>query len=104
MRCAVLMPIAVLAACAGPAPEPEGETPPAVSDEQVALAAEIEKAVGTMLPEITISQYSRHYALGADGHVHAIYERRCDGNWTPRRTCCFRPDGGAKGLIGALGV
>lgn len=81
MRLAVMVPIAVLAACAGPAPEPEGETPPAVSDEQVALAAEIEKAVGTMLPEITISQYSRHYALGADGHVHAIYERRCDGNW-----------------------
>jgi transposase-like protein len=24
--------------------------------------------------------------------------------WTPRRTWCFRPDGGAKGLIGALGV
>lgn len=29
---------------------------------------------------------------------------RAETNWTPRRTCCFRPDVGAKGLIGALGV
>ena len=77
MRLAVLVPIAALAACA----QAEGDPPPAVPDKQAALVAEIEKAVGTMLPEITISQYSRHYALGADGHVHAIYERRCDGNW-----------------------
>ena len=77
MRCAVLLPIAVLAACA----QAEGEPPPVVPDKQAALVAEIEKAVGMMLPEITISHYSRHYALGADGHVHAIYQRRCDDNW-----------------------
>ncbi len=77
MRCAVLMPIAVLAACA----QAEGETPPAAPEDQAALVAEIEKAVGTMLPEITVSQYARHYARGADGHVHAVYLRQCDGNW-----------------------
>ena len=81
MRLAVLVPIAALAACAGPEPEPKGEKPPAVPDEQAALVAEIEKAVSTMLPEITVSQYARHYTLGADGHVHAVYLRQCDGNW-----------------------
>ena len=32
------------------------------------------------------------------------YELAVDYSRTPRRTGCFRPDGGARGLIGALGV
>jgi hypothetical protein len=78
MRLAVLVPIAALAACA----PPQSETAPAPApDGQAALAAEIEKAVGAMLPDITVSQYARHYARGADGHVHGVYLRQCDEGW-----------------------
>ena len=74
------VPIAMIVAVSACAPS-GSEAPPAPAADRTALAAEIEAAVGTMLPDIVVSQYARHYTTGADGHVHAVYLRECGEGW-----------------------
>jgi hypothetical protein len=47
---------------------------------------------------------ARRLLLAPEMVIHLGIQRAFGQSWTPRRTGCFRPDGGAKGLIAVFGA
>jgi hypothetical protein len=74
LKFSALLPLALLAACDQPQPAPAPSPEP---DARAALTRRIETAVARMLPDITVSQYARHYAMAEDGQIHGVYRREC---------------------------
>jgi|UPI000836100F hypothetical protein len=66
--------MALLVACDQAEPVTQSSPKP---ESHVALTARIEAAVTTILPDITVRQYARHYIEKADGHILGVYVRKC---------------------------
>lgn len=69
-----LVSMALLVACDQAEPVTQSSPKP---EAHVALTARIEAAVATILPDITVRQYARHYIETADGHILGVYVRKC---------------------------